>query len=167
MIWLCQYAFPTIIIDFLYQITYFIAVMVLDERRVAENRRDCLICCSAPVPETEEQDNEQVDEQVDEEDEMKGYSSTDRFMLWFADKLLRPGVKLLVVFYALLLLGACGYSATKLTQEFDFTEVIPQDSVCYSLVVKCMLVLYFLRIISNSHPPFRSTLPRSWMFFRV
>jgi hypothetical protein len=42
--WLCLYAFPTIFIDFIYQVTFFIAILVLDEQRIQANRRDCCIC---------------------------------------------------------------------------------------------------------------------------
>jgi predicted RND superfamily exporter protein len=38
--WLCQYAYPTIFITYLYQITFFAASIVLDERRIAQD------CCS-------------------------------------------------------------------------------------------------------------------------
>jgi hypothetical protein len=39
--WLCLYAFPTILIDFIYQVTFFVALIAIDERRVRDNRRDC------------------------------------------------------------------------------------------------------------------------------
>jgi len=42
--WLCYYAFPTIIFDFLYQITLFIAMLVIDENRIRAKRRDMCIC---------------------------------------------------------------------------------------------------------------------------
>mmetsp|Transcript_11132 Transcript_11132/g.17036 ORF Transcript_11132/g.17036 Transcript_11132/m.17036 type:complete len:181 (-) Transcript_11132:809-1351(-) len=37
--WLCMYAFPTILIDFFYQVTVFVAMITLDERRIQQNRR--------------------------------------------------------------------------------------------------------------------------------
>lgn len=42
--WLCLYAFPTILIDFIYQITFFVALLVLDEQRILDNRMDCCTC---------------------------------------------------------------------------------------------------------------------------
>ncbi|CAB9518966.1 Protein patched homolog 1 [Seminavis robusta] len=39
--WLCVYAVTVIIFIFFYQITYFVAFLVLDERRLQANRRDC------------------------------------------------------------------------------------------------------------------------------
>ena len=57
--WLCLYAFPTIIIDFFYQITFFVALLVLDERRIQENRRDCCVCITA-VNTDDESDDERT-----------------------------------------------------------------------------------------------------------
>jgi Patched family len=46
--WMSLYAFPMIIIDFIYQITFFVALLVLDERRIQQNRRD--LCTWITVP---------------------------------------------------------------------------------------------------------------------
>jgi len=42
--WFSCYAFTCVVIDFLYQVTFFIAVLVIDERRVEDNRIDCCFC---------------------------------------------------------------------------------------------------------------------------
>ena len=42
--WLCLYAVTIITIDFFYQVTYFVAWLVLDEQRIQANRRDCCFC---------------------------------------------------------------------------------------------------------------------------
>jgi Niemann-Pick C1 protein len=42
--WLCQYCFPTIIIVFVYQMTFFVACIAIDERRIQDGRCDVLIC---------------------------------------------------------------------------------------------------------------------------
>ena len=42
--WLCLYAFPAILFDLLYQVTFFIAILVLDERRIQANRMDWCTC---------------------------------------------------------------------------------------------------------------------------
>ena len=39
-----MYAFTTIGIDFVYQITFFVALTVLDEERIQNRRKDVLIC---------------------------------------------------------------------------------------------------------------------------
>jgi predicted RND superfamily exporter protein len=46
--WLCLYAMPLIGIVFFYTITFFVALIVLDERRIQQNRRDCCVCLSGP-----------------------------------------------------------------------------------------------------------------------
>ena len=115
--WLCLYAFPTIFIDFVYQITFFVALIIIDERRVANKRRDCLVCCTV---------QSRVDS--DETEREPKESALDRFMGWYAEKLFIPWVKALVLVTFTALLGGCAYSATQLTQEFDFTDVVPSDS---------------------------------------
>ena len=45
--WLCLYAMVTIIIDFFYQISFFMALLVLDAKRIQDNRRDCCVCLTA------------------------------------------------------------------------------------------------------------------------
>lgn len=42
--WLCIYAFTTIAIDFVFQITLFMAFIVMDERRIQAHRKDILCC---------------------------------------------------------------------------------------------------------------------------
>jgi len=50
--WLGWYAFLTIFVDFIYQITFFIALLVLDERRILANRRDVCFWVVVPPEET-------------------------------------------------------------------------------------------------------------------
>eukprot|EP00977_Amphora_coffeiformis_P018889 scaffold6781_cov204-Amphora_coffeaeformis.AAC.4 len=57
--WLCLYALPTIVFVYIYQMTFFVAVIVLDEKRIADNRRDC---CTCFVVKQKDSDNEDDDE---------------------------------------------------------------------------------------------------------
>ena len=50
--WLCLYAVAVITIDFFFQVTYFVAFLVLDEERVQTNRRDCCFCLNASAGDT-------------------------------------------------------------------------------------------------------------------
>jgi hypothetical protein len=52
----------------------------------------------------------------------------DRIMGWYAIFLLQPFVKAVVVVGFLALFIACGMSATKFTEEFNFKEALPRDS---------------------------------------
>jgi len=144
--WLCLYAFPTIIIDLIYQLSFFVAIMAIDEQRVQENRQDILCCLKSKEEppkadvnnETEEvakNQNEEHCRQVEteilesKESEESTSSQIDRFMIWFADKILMNGsVKTLIVLAFVGMLAGCAYSASLLEQNFDFTEVIPDDS---------------------------------------
>ena len=70
--WLCLYAVTIISIDFFYQITYFVAWVVLDERRIAANRRDCCLWITVEVDDTEEEiDSRNVtDGEIDSQNEI-------------------------------------------------------------------------------------------------
>ena len=116
--WLCLYATPTVILILLFQLTFFVACLVLDERRVAANHRDALRCISC---------GKQESVPTPTEAERKE-SNMDRFMFWFVQKLMLPWVKVVVILAFVGLAGACIFSTTKLRQEFVFTEVLPSDS---------------------------------------
>ena len=123
--WLCLYAFPTIIIDFIYQISIFIAIVVIDERRMQRNKMDCLVCVS-----------------VSQEDSLDGGASHDnstvgtaqptslssRIMQAYANILLRPSIKAAVLVAFVALFGACCWGTTQLRQEMDFIDLVPKDS---------------------------------------
>lgn len=49
-------------------------------------------------------------------------------MGWYAEQLLRPWVKAAVILIFTALAVVCGLSASKLRQEFQFTDVVPSDS---------------------------------------
>jgi hypothetical protein len=121
--WLCLYAFPTIIIDFIYQITFFVALVVVDEKRVQDNRRDWLVCVKVnPRPEDEQ------GAQEDHGTEDLSIPAIDRFMVWYARQLERTWIKVVVILAFTGLFAGCAYSASLLTQEFTFTDVVPADS---------------------------------------
>ncbi|CAB9506448.1 Pick C1-like protein 1 [Seminavis robusta] len=125
--YLCLYAFPTICIDFLYQISFFVAIIVLDERRIAANRRDCCICFSAKDRGTEE-DTDGLEDDVSQVAVPIKAPVVDRFMDWYCDHLLHPVVKVVVMIVFTALVGVCIYSTTLLKQEFKPADFLPQVS---------------------------------------
>ncbi|KAL3932659.1 MAG: hypothetical protein SGBAC_010745 [Bacillariaceae sp.] len=114
--WLCYYAAPTIFIDFIYQTTFFVALIVLDEQRVEAKKRDCFTCLSAP----------QSDD--DEKEAVPQRSLADRFMSWYADVLLNPVVKVVVLAVFCGMFAGLGYRASLLEQKFSYTDVLPDGS---------------------------------------
>ena len=116
--WLCLYAVPTIALILLFQLTFFIACIVLDERRVAANHRDALHCMSFLQKKSSPSSSEV---------ELKD-SAIDRFMIWFVHKLMLPSVKMIVLLIFIGFAVACTLSTTNLRQEFIFTDVVPGDS---------------------------------------
>lgn len=146
-------AAPTIFIDFIFQITFFVAVLVIDESRIQANRRDCCVCVVVPASttparsrcRTEEDDSEETDSDChqlkqgkvvanDPQAELlsspsnQKASMADRFMNWYADRLLRPGVKVFVLVAFTVFLAGCAYSASLLEQDFKVRDFVPSDS---------------------------------------
>jgi Niemann-Pick C1 protein len=133
--WLCKYGVTTIAIDFLWQITMFVPLLVLDERRIESRRADCLICCKVAQPES---DNEQNEGSVSDFSTNQSTKSDDDFdkhehvSVWLMRKvsnfLFLPRVKVLVVVCFSALFGVCIWGATQLEVDFDFRTVLPSDS---------------------------------------
>jgi Niemann-Pick C1 protein len=123
--WLCLYAFPTILLVYFYQVTFFVAWIVLDDRRIKQKHRDCCWCISV-VQASEE--SEQEDQEESHRGPKEQASVTERFMLKYAEHLLRPWVKATVVLAFTALLCAGAISVSQLTQSFSFTDVLPNDS---------------------------------------
>jgi Niemann-Pick C1 protein len=121
--WLCLYAFPIIDFVFIYQLTFFVACIVLDEQRMQKGRRDCFFCFVGKRERTTSDEPARSNQGNN-----KRESVLDRFMGWYAERLLRRWVKVLVILAFIGFAVACIMSATKLRQEFDFTDVIPSDS---------------------------------------
>lgn len=118
--WLCLYGFPAIGFVFLYQLTFFVSCMVLDEDRIKARRRDC--CCCRKVAEGE--DTEQSDTHPTGPDR----AFVDRLMSSYAKQLLRPTSKVFVVIFFVGLTVGLGFSTSKMTQAFDPQDLLPSDS---------------------------------------
>lgn len=121
--WLCLYGFPTVIIVYLYQITFFVACMVLDERRIEANKRDC--CCCLPPRRV---DN---DTSTNPASEQRGHV-VDHLMERFAHILLKPYVKGVIALLFLVLAGGLGYSAAQL-EQYESTECYRMNC-CFALI---------------------------------
>jgi Niemann-Pick C1 protein len=143
--WLCLYAFPTIILIFIYQLTLFVALITLDQRRIQQNRLDCCVCFTAKTNEDEAEVND-----------VSGLEQwANQGMGWFANQLLRPRVKGATLLGFVALSGLCAWSASRMQQEFKFTDVLPQDSFMtafarasaqYSSDVKLQSHFYFRHV---------------------
>ena len=62
------YAAPAVMIDFLYQVTFFLALLALDVRRQKNRRRDCCPCCPVEFVEEPLDDTELFDDTEANED---------------------------------------------------------------------------------------------------
>lgn len=146
--WLSFYSFTCMLLVFLYTITFFVALIVLDERRIQANRRDCCFCMAI----TEDRDVESVQitiqnsvESAEEgrarpvvqkkkDPELGADTDTNdndpiiRFMSMYADFLMKPVVKVLVLLAAAAFFCFCAYSTSLFRQEFNVTEMLPGDS---------------------------------------
>lgn len=173
--WLCIYSFVTIIIDFLYQITLFVAFIVIDQRRIQANRRDLFRCCCCCTPRcnrtaantnpdtTENAENtsttfldeslgedninnvndtmneeqqhlelaNQVQQSITKVKKTKKASTrhfSERIMSKYADILLHPFSKAVVLGAFFGFAVVCALQTSKLQQNFDVAEFFPHDS---------------------------------------
>ena len=120
------------------QITYFVALLSLDERRLQAYRKN--FCCwkTAPVDlddceaqigviisssmDTKSTKNDKVDKNTQQRDAGKSKHFSERFMIWYAEQLSRPISKILVLLAFAGYTGFCGYRMTLLTQEFNVED---------------------------------------------
>jgi Niemann-Pick C1 protein len=121
--WLCCYAFPTVMIDYLYQLTFFIAVLSLDEQRVKAKRKDWCCCC----PTSHSVDSEESTSETPTTSDVQPHIA-DKIMACYGNMLMKTWVKILVVIGFAGLLGGCIYSASLLEQSFEFIDLVPEDS---------------------------------------
>lgn len=126
IIWVCLYAFPCVIMVYMYQITFFVACIMLDQKRIDENRRDC--CTWITVSKDEDENEDEEEQQQHATDPTEDAFFSDRFMIMYAEFLLHPWVKVGVVAFFVGLAVSCALSATKLHQEFKVEDVLPSDS---------------------------------------
>ena len=140
--WLSFYAFTTMVTVFFFSITFFVALIALDEKRIQENRRDCFVCFAGPskamddetmensieeVPSCSKEDSG-VEKKSEEQVEAESNNLVVRFMDSYSNFLMKPYVKALVLVVAVAFAGFCAYSTTKFRQEFNVTEMLPSDS---------------------------------------
>lgn len=145
--WLSFYSFTCMILVFLYTITFFVALIVLDERRIQANRRDCCFCMSV-VEDTDENSLQitikdsiesaeegrarpvvqKKESKIRVEGETNDNDPVIRFMSMYADFLMKPVVKVLVLLAAAAFFCFCAYSTSLFRQEFNVTEMLPGDS---------------------------------------
>lgn len=116
--WFCFYAAPCVMVDFLFQISFFISYLVYDQRRIDANRVDILCCFKKRKP----------PESHENEGPKKKAWSTGEFMTGYVNILLQPVTKVavLLIFAIILMIGIL--SALKMEQYFDITMLVPTDS---------------------------------------
>jgi Niemann-Pick C1 protein len=122
--WLCIYAVPTMALILLWQLTFFVACLAIDEQRVAAGKGDgirrFIHCGGQPAA---------ADETAAAHTTVEAQTSTvDRYMVHYAHFILKPVVRVIVILAFLGLTIACGLSTAELEQAFKFTEVLPAGS---------------------------------------
>ena len=104
-------------LSFLMIITYFVAIMTYDVKRVKSGRRDCLPFCRAPPPKEGAPAWDEPLPQV-----------SNRAMEAWAKFLTHPATKVAVIILSLGLLGAGIYGVTKVDESFDRRILAKDDS---------------------------------------
>ena len=122
MKWLSFYAFPSVLFVTAFQLTFFVAICVLDAKRIKSNRRDGCFCFKVHDCTSGAFD--------DASGRRAGFSGSiaQQRMKRYAKVLFHPFFKCLVLISFSALTVVCAISATKLENEFKVSEVVPQDS---------------------------------------
>jgi len=149
--WLSFYAFTTMVTVFFFSITFFVALIALDEKRISENRRDFCVCFAGPppdemdvstdltaetcadctIPGSEEADSGKMKINEHGEDS-ESNNVVNRFMYSYSNFLMRPIVKAIVLVTAVSFFVLCVYSTSNFNQEFNVSEMLPSDSYANS-----------------------------------
>lgn len=153
--WLCMYASVTIIFVFLYQITYFVALLAVDELRVNKAKTRGKILATTDLYATWEKSRHSTSNHNDADDSL----FTQRIMRWYGQQLLRPWIKKLVLGTFIGVFVICLWRTTMLTQEFVVTDYVPEDSFTGSFMsahdrfssLKVPMTVYF-RDVNQSDP---------------
>ena len=152
------FAITSISIDFIYQITFFIALLALDQRRLKADRRDFVFCCKAKNrgvgPGGDEDDDDAGDDSDEDDDEQqqkdeengdhyqienipsptfserteRQESSMDRIVHIYTKALLHPISKVLVIASFIAVLAFGAYGASRAEVDFEVTALMRPDS---------------------------------------
>lgn len=112
----CFNAGVAVIFNYIYQITAFVALLTMDEKRKAENRADCLFCIGVDEP---SYPNESI---------------IYKFMNnYYAPALFSKPCKIItgIIFFGLIILSGVGYSGLKLGLEQQTS--VTEGSVIYEV----------------------------------
>ena len=98
-------------------ITYFVAIMTYDVKRIKSGRRDCLPFCQAPQPKEGAPAWDEPTPQI-----------SNRAMETWGRFLTHPATKVVVIILSLGLLGAGIYGVTRVEEKFDRRILAKDDS---------------------------------------
>lgn len=104
----CIYAALAVTFSYLLMITFFVAAMSFDVRRIKAGRRDCLPLCHAPPPKAGKAPWDEPRPQT-----------SSRVMRYWAKFLIFPASKCVILFMSVVLFGLGVYGTTKVTERFD------------------------------------------------
>ena len=130
--WLCFYAVICVFIDYVYQITFFVAILVIDHRRANAGRYDLCCCVKAPVL-----GDQHGGEGTQRTTKLASHLRTSarevrptsrRYATIYTDFLLKPATKIFVLFAFVALFVAGAFLAVQVTVNVDETKLTPYNS---------------------------------------
>jgi len=171
---LCWYAFFAIAIDFLFQVTFFVSLLTLDERRLQSYRKtwccwkripvdvdECesqmgIILSSTSTRNSDQQDfqknpstvsasNSTSNDAFDANDKSKHFS--ERLMIWYGRQLLKPWCKVLVLLSFSAYFVFCCYRTTFLKQEFNVEDYTVRLLFIFFIGIQPFFLLFNVRFV--------------------
>lgn len=112
--------------------TFFVALIILDERRISSSRHDCLCCLKANSQVEGQRENPDNVVQQHQDGELRqsdpSASFVESMMRWYLKCLLHPLVKGVVILSFLSLYGFCAVRTADQQIDFNAMDLLPTDS---------------------------------------
>jgi predicted RND superfamily exporter protein len=122
--WFCFYAAVCVLIDYLYQITFFVALMVIDHHRKKAARYDLFCCFKAAFPAKSQAEETESANCPNTRDNPNSGNWVDSYTTF----LLKPTTKICVIFLFTALFVGGAVLASKVTVDIKEEELTPYDS---------------------------------------
>lgn len=163
--WFCIYAFTMIFLNFIFQLTFFVAVIAIDDRRIKSNRYDLMFCIKAKT-------SEKTHEQSPRNNNHNNNTSiSSKIMKRYSDILLNPTSKVITIILFAALLSVGIFYASKIKTELDFRSLFPEDSFVHDYLnaideytagssLNLNKAYFYFRDVDHSNPLMRNEMQK-------
>ncbi|PRP82942.1 hypothetical protein PROFUN_06719 [Planoprotostelium fungivorum] len=128
----CLFNAVAVLIDFIYQMTLFVALLAINERRAEQNRFDCVPCIKR-ADQYERMNEEEMQEMTQETPQSMGEWFVRRY---FGPFLLHRVTRIVMILLAIALASVSIYGTTQLEGGLTDADVLPHDTYILPFTIK-------------------------------